>query len=204
MFCRGQRDVPSTGSSSTATSGPATSGGDPVGETVPSAPSPHLAKPETLLGDCRAFLTQCELHFELQAAAYPTDRAKVAFVISHLTGRAESWATAEWSRKSVVCDSYANFTQTFTQIFQIFTPGREAARALVGLQQGRRGVSDYAVEFRILAAESGWNSSALCDAFLHGLSHIVKDQLISLDLPADLDALVARTVKIDKRLLERA
>ena len=162
LTARDYTALPSTGSCSIAISSPAISGGDPVRETVPSSPFPHLARPQRFSGesgDCRAFLTQCELHFELQAAAYPTDRAKVAFVISHLSRRAESWAGA------VVCDSYVCFTQTFTQIFQNVTPGREAARALVGLQQGKRRVSDYAIEFRILAAESGWNSSALCDAF---------------------------------------
>lgn len=43
------------------------------------------------------FLTQYKLHFELQATVFPTDWSKVAVVISHLTGHAEAWATAEWS-----------------------------------------------------------------------------------------------------------
>uniref|UniRef100_A0A8C9Z2Z8 DUF4939 domain-containing protein n=1 Tax=Sander lucioperca TaxID=283035 RepID=A0A8C9Z2Z8_SANLU len=140
-----------------------------TGSRAASSSFPHLARPERFSGDsgdCRAFLTQCELHFELQAAAYPSDRAKVAFIISHLSGRAESWAAAEWSQKSVVCDSYSCFTKTFTWIFQHVTPGREAARALVGLRQARRRVSNYAIEFRILAAESGWNSFVLSDTFL--------------------------------------
>uniref|UniRef100_A0A8C9YB56 DUF4939 domain-containing protein n=1 Tax=Sander lucioperca TaxID=283035 RepID=A0A8C9YB56_SANLU len=106
-----------------------------------SSPFPHLARPERFSGDSgdrRAFLTQCELHSELQAAAYPSDRAKVAFIISHLSGRAESWAAAEWSENSVACDSYSCFTKTFTRIFQHVTPGREAARALVGLRYSIR------------------------------------------------------------------
>uniref|UniRef100_A0A8D0D940 DUF4939 domain-containing protein n=1 Tax=Sander lucioperca TaxID=283035 RepID=A0A8D0D940_SANLU len=79
----------------------ASSGGGSSGVTVPFSPFPHLARPERFSGesgDCRSFLTQCEIHFELQAAAYPTDRAKVVYIISHLTGRAELWAAAEWSR----------------------------------------------------------------------------------------------------------
>lgn len=89
------------------------------------------------------------------------------------------------------------------QIFQHVAPGREAARALVGLRQGKRRVSDYAIEFRKLAAESGWNSSALFAAFLHGLSAPMKDHLVPLDLPTDLDALVALAIKINKQLQER-
>lgn len=41
---------------------------------------------------------------------------------------------------------------------------------------------DYAVEFRTLAADSGWNNSALADTFLCGLSAKIKDQLISRDI----------------------
>uniref|UniRef100_A0A3B4YG34 CCHC-type domain-containing protein n=1 Tax=Seriola lalandi dorsalis TaxID=1841481 RepID=A0A3B4YG34_SERLL len=55
------------------------------------------------LGDCKTFLAQCEIHFELQPDAFPTDRARIAYIITHLKGRAEAWATAEWGRSSPVC-----------------------------------------------------------------------------------------------------
>lgn len=42
-------------------------------------------------------------HFKLQAPAFQTERSKVAYVILHLTGKAEAWATAEWARRSRVC-----------------------------------------------------------------------------------------------------
>ncbi|XP_061629564.1 uncharacterized protein LOC133478053 [Phyllopteryx taeniolatus] len=89
------------------------------------------------------------------------------------------------------------------QIFQFSTPDREAARSLVTLQQGKRRVSDYAIEFRILAAETHWNNRALLDAFFQGLSPAVKDHLVLLDLPPDLDTLIALALKIDRRLLDR-
>lgn len=41
------------------------------------------------------------------------------------------------------------------------------------------------------------------DAFFHGLAERVKDHLIISDLPADLDELIATTIRIDKRLHER-
>lgn len=182
---------------------------EPAAPVVLSTPAPlplHLSRPERFSGDsgdCKTFLTQCDLHFELQAAALPTDRSKIAYIISHLMGRAETWATAEWSRGSPVCSSLPAFTTSLTQIFQNIVPGREAARALVRLRQGKRHVSDYAIEFRILAAESDWNEAALYDAFLDGLLDPLKDYLVPVDLPADLDSLIALAVKIDKRLCER-
>uniref|UniRef100_A0A3P9HNI2 DUF4939 domain-containing protein n=1 Tax=Oryzias latipes TaxID=8090 RepID=A0A3P9HNI2_ORYLA len=72
----------------------------------PLHPSPRFSGDS---GDCRAFVTQCELHFELQAASFPTDRAKVAFIISHLTGRAGAWATAEWQRGRATCASLSGW-----------------------------------------------------------------------------------------------
>ncbi|CAL9684952.1 unnamed protein product [Knipowitschia caucasica] len=168
--------------------------------------APNLSQPARFSGesgDCRAFLTQCDLHFELQPLTYPSDRAKIAYIISHLSGRAEAWATAEWSCDSSVCLNLRQFIKSFTQIFQHISPGREAARALVGLRQGRRRASDYAIEFRTLAAGSEWNHSARIDAFLHGLSSTLKDQLAPLDLPDDLDELISLVIKIDKRIYER-
>ena len=167
----------------------------------------HLSKPEQFSGDsgdCRSFLTQCELHFEFQSTSFPSERAKVAFIMTHLTGRAAAWAAAEWHRESEICNSLPQFTRTLTQIFQVISPGREAARSLHSLRQGRRRIIDYAIEFRILAADSGWNQPALMDAFLSGLSEALKDQLAPMDLPADLDSLIELTTKIDKRLVDRA
>lgn len=61
---------------------------------------------------------------------------------------------------------------------------------------------DYAIGFRTLAAESGWNQPALVDAFFNILSEWVKDFLTPLDLPSELDALISLAAKIEKRLLE--
>uniref|UniRef100_A0AAV2K7B5 CCHC-type domain-containing protein n=1 Tax=Knipowitschia caucasica TaxID=637954 RepID=A0AAV2K7B5_KNICA len=54
-----------------------------------------------------------------------------------------------------------------------------------------------------VTAESGWNPTALFDAFLNGLNDHVKDQLAPLDLPETLDELIALAIKIDRRLIER-
>uniref|UniRef100_A0A672F1J4 CCHC-type domain-containing protein n=1 Tax=Salarias fasciatus TaxID=181472 RepID=A0A672F1J4_SALFA len=170
------------------------------------APPVPLAHPEKFSGDsgdCRAFLTQCDLHFELQSAMFPSDRSKIAYLISHLTGRAAAWARAEWCHKSTVCTSLPAFIKAFSQMFQRVSTRREAGNALMNLCQGRRRVVDYAVELKILALKSGWNSEALIDKFQHGLSDAVKDRLFLLDIPDNLDDLIALAIKIDNRLLER-
>ncbi|XP_010767110.1 uncharacterized protein [Notothenia coriiceps] len=160
---------------------PAVTGFDPNRVTEPHSASMRLAPPEKYSGDsegCRPFIVQCELHYHHQPAAFPTDNSKVAFMISHLSSRAAAWATAEWSRGSPICGSLENFIDTMRKTFDQTTPGREAARALIKLRQHQRSVADYAIEFRTMAADSGWNSAALFDAFVSGLSHSLHDQRV--------------------------
>lgn len=59
----------------------------------------------------------------------------------------------------------------------------------MNLSQGNCNVSDYAIEFCTLAPDSGWNKSALINAFLHGPALQVKDQLITLEIPDELNEL---------------
>lgn len=72
----------------------------------PAAPSlvpsrePRLPAPERYGGDakeCRGFLTQCRLAFDLQPGAYPTDHSQVAYVLTLLTDRAWAWAAAQFA-----------------------------------------------------------------------------------------------------------
>ena len=176
----------------------------------PVRPSPvsdaRLPPPERFSGapgSCRPFLVQCSLAFELQPSAFPTERSRVAYIVSLLSGRAKDWGTAEWEKQSAMCASVELFSAGLRRVFDHITPGREAARGLFTLTQGGRSVADYSIEFRTMAAESSWNASSLFDAFYHGLSDRIKDELAARDLPADLDGLVALAIRIDGRLRER-
>eukprot|EP00064_Thunnus_orientalis_P023788 superscaffoldBa00009371_g24048 len=94
-------------------------------------------------------------------------------------------------------------TSLSNQIFDHLAPGPDAARACMDLCQGKRQVADYAIEFRTLSADYGWNVPSLFDTFHHGLAGAIKDQLVSLERPSDLDSFIALAVKIDNRLRER-
>ena len=47
--------------------------------------------------------------------------------------------------------------------------GKVSGELLVNLRQGNRSVVDYSLEFRTLAASSGWNEAALLVIFRQGL-----------------------------------
>uniref|UniRef100_A0A3Q3A042 Reverse transcriptase domain-containing protein n=1 Tax=Kryptolebias marmoratus TaxID=37003 RepID=A0A3Q3A042_KRYMA len=167
---------------------------------------PRLLPPEAFGGEsgqCRPFLTQCEIHFELQPSSFPSERARVAFVISLLTGKAKIWGAAEWQQNSPNCYDYSSFAQEFIRVFDPSPPEREAARGLWRIKQGTRRVNEYIIDFHALAAKSGWNGEALCDAFYQGLNEQIKDELATRDPPRGLAELEALASRIDQRLYER-
>lgn len=55
--------------------------------------------------------------------------------------------------------------------------GREATNQLLSPKQSGQLVSEYAISFRILAAETGWDQVALQGVFMRGLSDEVKEEL---------------------------
>ena len=66
-------------------------------------PCGKLAPPTQFTGEqglCKTFIIDCSIHFELTPHAFPTDQSKIAFMISHLSGRTKAWASAEWARNS--------------------------------------------------------------------------------------------------------
>lgn len=167
---------------------------------------PHIPSPERYSGDlgaCGRFLLQCSLVFDQQPLTYATDKSRIAFVISLLTGKASQWATAAWESNALFFDSYATFTNEMKKIFDHPLRGKEAAKRLLTLHQGARPVAEYAIDFRILATESGWDDTALQDVFIRGLSDNVKDELAARDETRCLDELISLATRLDNRLRER-
>ena len=167
---------------------------------------PHVTAPERFTGEpgrCRPFLLQCSLVFEQQPSSYPTDRARIAYVIGALSGRALSWATAVWTTGGSLSSSYGSFTGELLKVFDHPEGGPDPGKRLTSLRQGLRSVADYTIEFRTLSAESGWNDAALRAVFHQGLTETMKDELASRDEPTDLEQLISLSIRLDNRLRER-
>uniref|UniRef100_A0AAQ4RGT8 CCHC-type domain-containing protein n=1 Tax=Gasterosteus aculeatus aculeatus TaxID=481459 RepID=A0AAQ4RGT8_GASAC len=166
----------------------------------------HLAPPQRYDGSpesCRGFLTQCSLVFELQAPQFISGRARVAFIISRLTGRALEWATAVWGQQDPVCSDHEKFMQQLRQVFDHPYSLQEAASRLLKLRQGQQAVADFAIDFRTLAAESRWEESALMTTFYHSLGDSLKDELVNRDWGNTLEDLICLAAQLDRRRGER-
>ena len=153
-------------------------------------------------GECRSFLTQCQLIFSLQPRTFPMEAARVAF-ITQLTGRAKKWGTTAWSADSPCVQSSACLMQDMHQVFDWLAVGLEASRELMQLRQEDNSVSDYTIYFQTLVIDSGWEGRALIDAFFNGLSEAVKDKLLTQEPPDELDRIIVMAIRIGSRLEDR-
>ncbi|KAL7390736.1 hypothetical protein ABVT39_026590 [Epinephelus coioides] len=111
-------------------------------------PSPHkepyVPAPEPYAGEiggASGFVLRCSLVFDQQPFSYPTDRAKIAYTVNLLRGRAAQWVTALWEQESPILSSYDNFTSELCRIFDHPRQGQEAAKRLFSLVQGSRSVA---------------------------------------------------------------
>lgn len=193
--------TPSTGAPAAAMAVPP---GPPVATREPRLPPPERydGRPE----GCREFLTQCSLVFSLQPLTFPTEQSRVAYIITLLSGRALSWATAEWESQSPACSDANAFTRELRKIFDTsrVISGHETGRRLAACRQGDRSVADYSIHFRTLAMEAGWEEKALVVLYAQGLSESMKDELALRELPESLDGIVELSVRVDNRRRERS
>lgn len=174
----------------------------PVPPRSSEAPEPRINNPPRYAGEptqCRSFITQCEVVFSLQPTTYSRERARVAYVISLLTGRAREWGTAAWEAGVDFTTRFDSFKEEMIRVFDRSAHGEEASRVLSSLRQGRGTVVDYSIEFRTLSTTCGWNEPALVARFLEGLNANVKDEVIARELPTRLDPLIELAIRIEKR-----
>lgn len=167
----------------------------------------QMPTPEAYAGDtekCRGFLMQCLNVFTHRAAAFSSDSARIAYMVGLLRGRALEWAEARLCGGATTPASFGEFLAEFKAVFDHASRLSEAANRLNALRQGRRAVTEYAIDFRTLAVESGWNEAALRSRFVCGLSEHLRDELVFRDEPESLEQLIALCIRLDNRLRERS
>lgn len=145
----------------------------------------RLGETSAFGGECRGFILQCRLVFTQRARVFVSDKVKINYIVKLLHGRALAWVQASSTRTHLNTLSLEEFTKRFEWVFD--HPDRTGcvSDCLFMLQQGARSVPDYAVEFGILAAESGWDRLALQGAFRQGLSWRVHYALVTGVRPKD-------------------
>ncbi|ROJ33166.1 Retrotransposon-like protein 1 [Anabarilius grahami] len=175
--------------------------------TVPSSSPPvygsPMATPAPYAGsaeDCSGFLLQCGLVLEMQPHLYPNDTAKIAFLISQLRGKALKWADSIWSQHGAITQSYSSFTSHFREVFGKPITDSSAGEKLYNLKQGSMSIYDYALQFRTLAAVSGWNEQALITTYRQGLEPRVRLHLAAYEDNIGLEKFIQLSIRCATRM----
>ena len=67
---------------------------------------------------------------------FPTERARVAYVITQLTGCAMKWGTAAWEADLPCTQTSGLFFEEMTRVFDRSKHGHEAGREILRIRQG--------------------------------------------------------------------
>ncbi|KAM9324770.1 putative ATP-dependent DNA helicase HFM1 [Gastrophryne carolinensis] len=151
----------------------------------------------------RGFLNQCRLYFDANPTQFPTDRSKVLCIIMLLTHKAIAWASPLIETQDPRLNNLEDFINAMSQMFDDPNRGATAEAALLALRQGRRPVTEYAMEFKRWAIDTDWNDAAKMSFFRKGLSSALKDELARAEAPLGLDDFINHCIRIDTRLSER-
>ncbi|KAK3514953.1 hypothetical protein QTP86_005045, partial [Hemibagrus guttatus] len=186
----GSAAKPATQRKPRRTTGPATARGE----------SPRLALPDKFEGSadrCRGFLRQCEVFFLHQPGMYSKEETQCALVMSLLTGRALEWASAVWDADPQIRASFAYFSGMIREVFEYPAGGKDISVQLMELRQGSDTAADYAIRFRTLAAQSGWNDASLLAVFRAGLKPELQTELACRAEETTLSQFVATAIRLD-------
>ena len=168
--------------------------------------APKISLPDKFDGNrrkFRGFVNQVKLVFQMQPNTYLTDKIKIGFIGSLLSGPALDWFAPLMERSSPLLSDMKEFSAQFEATFGDTDKARTAAIKIRSLRQGNRPAASYASEFQQLACDLNWDDAALMDQFRSGLRGDVKDLLISFQDPADLNAAITMAIRCDNRLFER-
>ncbi|KAK3556180.1 hypothetical protein QTP70_005583 [Hemibagrus guttatus] len=168
----------------------------PVIASPVAAPAPFSGS----VGDCNGFLLQCSLALEMQPQLYPDDKAKVAFIISRLEGKALRWAEPLWTQHHPAVTSLSSFLEHFQEVFGTPAGDSSIGERLCRLRQGALTVSDFALQFRTLASASGWNEQALITTYRQGLNPSIRLHLAAYEDSIGLEKFIQLSIRVATRM----
>ncbi|KAK3528609.1 hypothetical protein QTP70_005351 [Hemibagrus guttatus] len=162
--------------------------------------SPQLALPEKFNGSadrCRGFLRQCEVFFSHQPGMNREEGTKCGFLMSLLTDRALEWALAVWDADPQIKASYDYFAGMIREVFEYPAGSKDISVHLMELCQGSEAAANYGIRFHTLAAQSGWNDTALWAVFHAGLHPTLQSELACHEEATSLSQFVATAIRLD-------
>lgn len=114
-----------------------------------------------------------------------------------LTGRAIALAAAVWDLDSRLRNSVTYFIQQISEVFEYPHGGKDVLTKFINLTQGNCSAAEFAIEFRTLAAQSGWNDVALKAMFQKSLNCDLQAELACKGEESSFSDFITLTIRID-------
>ncbi len=159
-------------------------------------PAPYSGDPE----ECNGFLLQCLLTIDLHPQMFLTDQAKIAFVITSLTGPALRWAESVLNQAGPATHSYGQFLAHFREVFSSSPGDSSVGEQLYKLRQGSMTIHQYTLNFRTLAAASGWNEPSLITRLPSRLNPRLRLHLAAYDDTHGLEKFIQLAIRCSNRI----
>ena len=108
-------------------------------QTPTPAKEPKISMPDKFDGNCqkfRGFVNQVKLVFQMQENTYHSDKIKIGFIGSLLSGPALDWYSGLMERSSPLLSDMTNFSTRFEASFGNTDKARTAAIKIRNLSQG--------------------------------------------------------------------
>ncbi|KAK3553761.1 hypothetical protein QTP70_009181 [Hemibagrus guttatus] len=107
------------------------------------------------------------------------------------------WASAVWDADPQIKSSFDYFAGMIREVFEYPAGSKDISVRLMELRQGSEAAADYAIHFRTLAAQSGWNDAALWAFFHAGLHPALQSELVCHVEATSLSQFVATAIRLD-------
>ena len=174
-----------------------------------------LAEPEKFDGTrskLRGFLASMALHTDLNRSYLEDDEQKVAYVATHFTGKAMDWFDSyltdyrvnktdnRKTETNLIFNDYNYFVQKLRRTFGDIDAERMAERKLLKLQQ-TKSVAAYVSTFEQVANKvQDWGERGLMTRFYEGLKSDIRYEMIRMEKPTTLSAMIEQAVQINNEL----
>ncbi|XP_062946246.1 retrotransposon-like protein 1 [Cynocephalus volans] len=166
----------------------------------------QLPTPKHFSGDRREyheFIVLCQLILQSCPRMFYSDRLRVRYVISHLSGLALEWANALLQANSPLIGDFPGFLEAMSEVFEYRQALRVAEEAMFNIRQGNRSTTEYINEFQSLVPTLGWPDEVLQAHLCQGLNEDIRHYLFRVPQPDSLENLIVLILQIEEKLAER-
>ncbi len=156
----------------------------------------------------QAFLIKLELYIEFNQTKFRFKMNKDLFTVLYLKDAAFNWVNLKlhefldktlkkWmNNKKFIFSDYKKFKNELQRVFKIVNEKWAAERWLHILKMNKSAVK-YAAEFQWIAALTDWDNDALVLQYYWGLNETIKDEIVRMNQPEELQDMINIFINID-------